>query len=448
MTNQSATDVSPGPVLAVGKRLNPSWRIALWVLLLLSGAEFLLRGPVRYLHPTNWNDLAQYYASSRTWVRGQNFANPEYFVAMWRNEVGENLDVGTARVHIAPPPGALVLFAPIAALSWPTAKLAWLAVLLASFIVIVLTLTRIGGFELREERTLAFIVGCLALAPFHTDIAAGNQTIFVVALCTAGMWQACAKHDAVAGLLFGTACSLKPHIAAFLVLYYLVKGRWRLFLSAVGITVILVIIAAGRMHFAGVEWFPDYLNNIKFSAAKNKVDDFTVVNPIRFMLINLQVPFYSFTHDARSANLLAFTIGTVLIMVWLILVVRNRTERSELLALSAIAVIGLLPVYHRLYDASILAIPLCWALSQRANWGTTAKYVFALIVPFAIPGAALLQQGAWLGYIPAAWTRWWGWERIVMPHETWILLALSIVLLHGMAKRTTESATRVPARVN
>ncbi len=416
-------------------------RAVLWILLIVAAAEFVVRGPVRYLHPTNWNDLAQYYAASRIWLRGQNFADPENFGALWRNEVGETLGTYTARTHIAPPPGALVLFAPIGALSWPAAKLVWLGVLLVSFAVTVWSLIRYAGLKPSEPRALLFLAGCLALAPFHTGIGSANQTIFVVGCCALGIWAASTERNVLSGVLFGVACSLKPHIGAFLVLYYLLRRRWRLFATAVAFTAILVLLAAGWMKLAGVDWVPDYLNNIRFAAAKNRIDDFTTANPIRFMLINLQVPIFSITHSAKSANLLAVAIGLLLILLWTILVLRSRHKEFELLALASVALIGLLPLYHRLYDASVLAIPLCWCLTRPDQLKRVANIALLLMIPFLVPVAALLQQASRQGRIPDRWTQSWWWNTLLMPHQTWFLLALALVLLYGMAK--SQGLTRL-----
>jgi len=436
------------PTSASANYMHNGRRIVLWILLVLAAAEFLVRGPLRYLHPTNWNDLAQYYATSRIWLRGQNFANPENFSAMWRDEVGETLSPNTARVHIAPPPGALVIFAPIAALPWPIAKLVWLGVLLVAFVATIGSLLLTAGFSVTEPRALAFITACLALAPFHTGIASGNQTIVVVGLCAFGIWAASTNCNIIAGLSFGAACSLKPHIAAFLLLYYLLQRRWRLLATALTFTVILVLLAAAWMQFAGVSWLPDYLNNIRFGAARNRIDDFTTANPIRFMLINLQVPFYSFTHSAKSANLLAFTVGAALILAWIVFVIRTRSQEPALLSLATIAVIGLLPLYHRLYDASVLAIPLCWCLSRPKNLAHIANAALLLMTPFLVPGAAVLQQAMRTGRSPEAWGTSWWWDRLLMPHQTWFLLFVSLVLLFGMAKRPRLEQPRADAGYN
>src|ERR1700751_4215842 len=117
------------PTSTSTKYMRNGCRIFLWILLVLAAAEFVVRAPLRYLHPTNWNDLAQYYATSRIWQRGQNFADAQKFAAIWRDELHEPMSANSVRVHIAPPPAALVLFAPIAALPWTPARLVWLAVL-------------------------------------------------------------------------------------------------------------------------------------------------------------------------------------------------------------------------------------------------------------------------------------------------------------------------------
>jgi len=413
------------------------------LLLLAAAAEFVVRAPLRYLHPTNWSDLSQNYAAARIWLRGQNFADPENFVALWRDEVHSPLDANTVRTHLAPPPGTLVLMAPIGALPWPVAKIAWLAVLLASFALTVWALIKVGGFHLglflEDPRTILFIAACLALAPFHTGIAAENQTILVVGLCALGIWAATGKRDLAAGLLFGAACSLKPHLGSFIVLYYLLRRRWRLFATAVGFTAVLALIAIAWMQICGVSWRADFFHNIKVLAAANRIDDFTSANPIRFMLINLQVPFYSFTHQAKSANLMALAITAVLLCVWAWFVMRNRARTPELLSLATVAVITLLPVYHRFYDASLLAIPLCWSLTALSGrLRNAARAALLLVLPFLVPGAAILQQAVFDHRIPPSWPESWWWDRFVMPHQTWLLLALCLLLLYTLAKESRD----------
>ena len=428
---------------AVGKESKWTW-ILLWMLLLLSACEFVVRGPLRFPYSANWNDLAQNYAATRLWLRGQDFARPENFASLWDEEVHATVSPGTTRTHIAPPPGTLVLLAPIAVLPWRAAKFVWPILLVAAAGTIIWSLARLVGFTRSQPRAYGFVAFCLALAPFHTGIAGGNETILVVAFCTLGVLAASEDRDIMAGVMFGAACSLKPHIGAFLLLYYLLRWRWRVLTAAVACGVLLVLIVIVRMQVAGVSWVHDYFHNIQVLSANNRIDDFTSANPVRFLLINLQVVFYSFTSSATSANILALATGTLLIAIWGYLTLRETGKKTELLALSTIAVIGLLPVYHRLYDASILSIPACWCISElNCEMRRVARVALIIMTPFLFPGAAVLQQLAGNGRIPESWLSSWWWNGVVMPHQTWFLLLLALALLCALGRKHSPTVAKI-----
>ncbi len=411
-------------------------RIILWILLLLAGTEFVARGPLRFLrNPTNWNDLSQNYTASRLWLKGQNPSAPKNFVALWKHEGRSRLELNDIRTHLAPPLGGLVVLAPVAAFPWKIARILWLVILLISFVATVWALALVGGFRWDELRTLAFIAACLALAPFHTGLAAGNTTILVIGACAVAIWAARNRHDVAAGVLFGVACSLKPQIGAFLVLYYLVRRRWQLFVTAVASTLGLAFFAALYLWFWGTSWLQDYLHNARGFVTANHIDDFSSANPIRFTLINLQVPFFAITGQSSSANLLAFAVGGLLVCTWIYWVTRGNDHVPELLSLGAISIIALLPVYHRFYDAALLTVPLCWGMTwcmtqSPGRLRTTVKIALLLMAAFLVPGTAFLQQLALHGQISDAVKDSWWWNCVVMPQETWTLLLLCLVLLY------------------
>lgn len=412
----------------------------LWILILIAGTEFLLRGPGRYLPgPSNWNDLSQNYTAAKLWLKGQSPADPRNFVILWKQEGHSRLDLDDIRTHLSPPLGGLVVLAPVAALPWKAAKLTWLAILLLSFAATVYALASTAGFRWNETPTLVFIAACLALAPFQTGFASGNTSILVIGLCAVAIWAARGDHDVAAGILFGVACAVKPQLGAFLVLYYLVQRRWKLFSTAVASTVALNLVAVIYLQLRGAPWVQDYLRNVRGFATSNHIDDFTTENPARFTLINLQVPFFSITGHSTSANLLAFAVVAILILVWIYWVIRKHGQ-PELLALGAISTISLLPVYHRSYDAGLLAIPLCWCIAKAVGPGQSiARAALLLMIPFVVPGAAVLQQLALHGHVSSAVTNSWWWNVIVMPHETWALLLLFLVLLYETRSEPGES---------
>lgn len=414
-----------------------SLRVFLWILILLAGAEFVVRGPARYLPgPGNWNDLSQNYTASKLWLRGQSPADPRNFVALWKQEGRSRLDLDDIRTHLAPPPGGLVVLAPVAVLPWRVAKTLWLAILLASFVATVWLLALTCGFRRNEVHTLAFVAGCLALSPFQTGIASGNTTILVIGLCAVAIWAARQNHDIAAGILFGLACAVKPQIGAFLVLYYLVRRRWKLFATALSCTLALTVVAAIYLQLRSPTWIQDYLHNVRGFATENHIDDFTTANPIRFSLINLQVPIFSVTGRALSANILAFAIVGMLVCLWIYRTARRNERTPDLLALGAISALALLPVYHRFYDAALLAVPLGWCIANAVGpRSATARTGLLLMVPFLAPGTAFLQHLADRAYVSDAVAHSWWWNDVVMPHETWSLLLLFFVLLYGMWRR-------------
>jgi len=127
-------------------------------------------------------------------------------------------------------------------------------------------------------------------------------------------------------------------------------------------------------------------------------------------------------------------VGGCLICAWLYWMLRSQHE-SELLSLGTISVISLLPVYHRIYDAALLAVPLCWCITRIVRRPKKiAGIALLLMTPFLIPGTAFLQRLAARGQVSNEVAHSWWWDCVVMPHETWALLLLCLVLLYGMSQ--------------
>lgn len=123
-----------------------------------------------------------------------------------------------------------------------------------------------------------------------------------------------------------------------------------------------------------------------------------------------------------------------------ILFLRRSDGAQHLLPLSALVVISLLPVYHRLYDASLLAFPLAWSLTDLSGRiRTLSNFTFCLLLPFLVPGGTVLEQIQVRGYVsPAVQGSWW-WNALVMPHQVWVLVILTVVLLEAMRWTANEA---------
>jgi hypothetical protein len=108
-----------------------------------------------------------------------------------------------------------------------------------------------------------------------------------------------------------------------------------------------------------------------------------------------------------------------------------------------VAGLSLFPLYHRLYDAFLLILPMGWALMEfYGPQRKGARGALLLMLPFLVPGGTILEHLQFHERIPRTIAHSWYWTGVVMPHEIWFLLLLSLLLLCSMA----GSRDAVPSR--
>jgi hypothetical protein len=99
------------------------------------------------------------------------------------------------------------------------------------------------------------------------------------------------------------------------------------------------------------------------------------------------------------------------------------SESALLHSVSLLAVVQLLMIYHRDYDAVLLAFPLAWALSPQVPPGRAWPAVL-LIAVFFVPFLHVLHGlDQWTPILPLSSTLFW--QAVVWPYQTWALLALA-----------------------
>lgn len=428
------------------------------VLVLLAASEFVVRAPVRFLQAADFNDFISPYIQSRALVKGMDPYSPEVLVRLWpvegahrpeflAKDLADGSLIAKRGIPTAYPLTCLLLLTPLAVLPWPVAHFAWLVIttcLTLGAIWSLLSFLAEGRFDKNDWRVYVFVAFALALAPLHTGFAAGSIVISTVALCGIALALEQRGSNISAGILFGLAVCLKPQIGLPFLAYYLLRRRWRLSGIAIGVVLTTGVMAMARLAISGTPWLQNYRTDNKVLLASGILGDFTERNPIRFGLINLQVLFYAILHRAFAANVLAWVISAVLFGIWLALILRSQSH-DVLLPMSALAVLSLFPVYHRLYNAFLLIFPLCWSLREFSGpHNRVARGTFLLLVPFLAPGGSALERLQLSGRIPEAITHSWYWTDIVMPHEIWFLLLLCGLLLWQMTVQRATSASTAP----
>jgi hypothetical protein len=429
------------------------------LLLLLAATEFVFRGPLRYLQVPSygiaWSDITQIYIPSRAWVMGKNPYDPDTFIGLYREATNVVVGRVSFRSHSPHPLTTLVVFSPIASLPWPVARVLWLMLMSAIILPVILLLgsllgtnNSIGKFELAAAT--------LALAPLQTGIAVGNVSVMAIALCAIAFWASMNEKEGLAGTLIAVAGCLKPQIGALFLLYYLLRKRWRIAGIAIAVGSAVFTLGIARLEFAGIVWWRDFWRNAALME-HNRLMDYADADSIRFTMINLQVALYELVPSSRFANAGAILVGLGFWGRWTYSVMRTAAKRSELLMASAFLTIGLLPSYHRNYDALLLIFPLCWTLSSEAlAYRRHRVLALLLMAPFLIPGPMLLQSLVDKGIVSRTAASTWWWNDFVMPHQTWLIFLLSAILLYALsaepdsgfeAELTPKAATPVPGSI-
>jgi len=287
------------------------------------------------------------------------------------------------------------------------------------------TLVSICGASLSQPRSQLFLAGMLALAPLHTGLATANPAILSASLGVFAVAAARSRRTVLAGFLLAASVCLKPTLAAGLLFYYLLR-EWRVVAIACGLAGFMELIGIWRCAEAGVPWLDSYIANTHRIFARGSLADFTRTDPVGFNLVNGQLFFSNLLHSAEAANLLSWLLCFTLALCWIYLA--RRRGSSEILLISTISILTLIPIYHRFYDAVLLIWPLAWSMFLVRNRRIQAATLI-MIAPFLVPGAVFLATVTGAGQIPAAVSSHWWWTTLILSHESWDLILISVVLL-------------------
>jgi Glycosyltransferase family 87 len=415
-----------------------SWVI--FALLVLSATEWTIRGPVRaFQNSPEYNDFLSPYVQAKVWLAGQNPYHLAVLTRAWPYQY-TSLDRNLiARGIPSPYPiTGFPLLAPFATLSWTQANLLWQLTEILAFGVFVTSLFSVTRRSDERASGYLLLVVAFAFAPFHTAIAVENVALVALALATSAI--TCErKNHAFAGVLLAFGLALKPTVAAPAFAYLLIRRRWPSLFASVAICFVLFLAAAGRMTLAGTQWLPNYLENGKNLFAPGTTYDFSSANPLRFDLINAQVIF-SQLMSRSLAQYFAMATSAMALLAWLHLRKRAQADQS-LLDLSLLSVVILVPLYHRFYDGALLIFPIAWAIGNtRGALAQFARIVLAAVLPFVIPGAAMLRSFERSSPLMSALSRSWWWNLFVAAHQAWLVLVVLMGLLLAMRKLREPNA--------
>ena len=398
-----------------------------WMLLALAAALMLWRGSWRALGAGESSDFSLVYQSTRAFNQGVSPYDPAAMEPLWP-QAGGPVDQPQLYPNVRGPalfvypPTTFVIFTPLAAMPWPVAKVVWMGLNTLLLVWSVKRLTAMAGMAGTLVGVL-FSAYALAMAPGHTAIFVGQLSILAFALVVASASAQTRGQCVIAGVRLGLACAVKPQLGVPFLVYELVRMRWTVGITAVVTVAVLAGIAIARLEIAGVPWFEQFKANVALLTTSDNGDS-SQHNVLAYQLMNIQAWLHTFTDDRGLVTKLAAGVLGLLVVAFASVDRFKSESGAELLSRSVVACVSILAVYHRMYDAVFLMLPVAWACSRRGGLAWTALVLSAVLL---VPGASLLALNK--ARLPQAITESALWTRAILTHAVIAVILMTVALI-------------------
>ncbi|MEM1353315.1 MAG: glycosyltransferase family 87 protein [Planctomycetota bacterium] len=393
------------------------------------------------------------YAAAVAWARGANPYSGTDCAQILEQQGGDEFTPSSKPQAFASlyPPTFFPLLSPLALLDWPTARVFWaLLNTLATLSCIPLLL------RLLERRgwlcALTITATVLAWGPIHTGIGAGQPAPILLWLVLAAVM---CKNGWLSGLSLALAILIKPQVGLPFLVLYAWDRRWLAATTCLLVSLGVTAISVWRLQTFHPSWPDDLANNLAvLTDPAGGLGSPMPTNPLVYQLMNTAPLLHRLGVVDPWVGLVVWAIVIGAAGLALYFLARYPWPDRRLLLLSGLAALPLLPVYHRVYDATLLLIVAAWVY-QRLAWRKRDPWAIGAglcLLPLMVPGPAILAVLTNRGTIPDSVTTNWGWQTLVMQQHSWCALALALVLLgaaragyrsrHSAVEQTGEHHTQ------
>jgi Glycosyltransferase family 87 len=300
-----------------------------------------------------------------------------------RGQAQEPLGAQLMTTEYIYPPTAFALTVPLAIWGYGPAHNIWMA---ASCIVLIMAGLAVWDLGSSYAPTLSGFLAGFLLANCELILTNGNVAGIAVGLAVIFVWCVFQNRFVPFGILcLALGLALKPHDTWLVWAFFLLAGRTY---RRRAFEVVLVAAAVSLPYVLWVthvspHWTRELHSNMASIALLGGTDPGIGgtggLEPT--MIIDLQAAIGFFSHNANLYNPASYLICGMLLLLWGTTALRLKpTTRGQLLALSVIAPLTLLPVYHRECDAKLLllTIPACALLWSEG--GTIARIAVVITV--------------------------------------------------------------------
>lgn len=388
-------------------------------------------------------DFGLVYSLSRAWIIGANPYEMEGVSRAWASSNGDpDGDPALRRSAgiLVYPPTTLATLSPLASLPYRIAAPVWMLANLAAIALFLGIAARM--LSLTGLPRLAFWACGIWLAPTVTGIAVGQTAVITMGLLSLGLWfrarrgtDGLSAGSWMSGVLLGLATAIKPQMGLLFIVYEAGRQRWRPVVAAAAVLVVVASIGIGRLQAAGVPWLQSWQQNLHDFPRLEDGDPTRHNMVTRHHMVNLHYPLHNFTDDRTLVTVLVYGVAGALSLAYFVVDLRRRRHfgegSPEPVSIAMAATVCLFVVYHRFYDAVLLAWPIALAIRMIADrrYPALAWTLLGLCALFFVPGAVILAAAAAKGWVPAELTNSALWQNVLLPHEAWALPVIAALLV-------------------
>ena len=391
-------------------------------------------GGARAFHASN--DFVPVYAGARCLIHGCDPYNPSQLEPEFFRAGGRPSDLPSWEIDVPVyPPSTFLALSPIALLRFPVARLVWFLLngcLFATAAGLILSICP------PPHRWLATVLVSFFVVTAAISLVLGQPAVFAISLVVIGSCLFLrGRFVSLGTFLFFLSLAVKPQIGGFIVLYFLAQRiYWRYAAFALAGAAMLLLCASLILghHPRSAAWASTLRGNLSATLSPGGSADPRPANPQAIGDENLQALTSIFIARAGQFNAAAYAIFLALYGVGMVVVLRApRGPELHLVALGALSILTLMPVYHRFYDTRLLllSVPAVVVVFQKRRVLGAVIAVLTVLATVSVQYRVqmfLLQQGKWQSVLAHKFL-----FILLLRHQNLLMLLLFLLYLAAIS---------------
>jgi hypothetical protein len=371
-----------------------------WLLLFLSAIGLFAGGAARVTHASN--DFVPVYTGARCLLHGCDPYQPSQLEQEFFAAGGQANELPSWQIDVPVyPPSTFLTLSPLALLRFPVARWVWFLLNGSLFVLSAMLVLSMCP----THRWLATVLVSYIVATAGILLVLGQPGMFAISTIILGTCLLLRGRLLPLGaLLLVLSLAVKPQIGGFLVLYLVVRQiRWRY--AAIALAGAAALLVCGCLillhHPRSAAWSSTLQSNLSATQGPGGSADPRPENSQAIGDLHFQALSSIFLADARNFNIAAYALFLGLMAAGIAAVLRAaRLPEVHLLALAALSILSLTPVYHRFYDTRLLllSVPAAIIVFEKRRLLGAAIIILTVLSTISVQyrlQTSLLERGQW-----------------------------------------------------